>query len=120
MEAKQLVRPVLSLLVLSSSACFIYNAMGDDTELRREASRVACGADGEEVSPWRVGRYPIWQSYGFRCSSGSVDVTCTRAFYLVGDYTCRWDSGNAPPSQPRDTRGPAPTSSRAPASPSAR
>ena len=95
MQAKQLVRPLVSVLIIGSSVCCLYNVMADDTELRREAGRVACG-EGKLVAPWRVGRYPVWQTYGFQCPAGSVDVTCTRSLYLLGEYTCTWDSGNPP------------------------
>ena len=96
LNAKQLVRPLFSVLVVGSSVCFLYNVMADDSELRVEAAHAACGPE-ESVEPWRVGRYPVWQTYGFRCSSGSVDVTCTRTYYLFGAYTCEPDAGNAPP-----------------------
>ena len=97
-NATQLVRLVFSILVVGSSVCFLYNVMADDSELRIEAGHAACGSE-ESREPWRVGRYPVWQTYGFRCSSGSVDVTCTRTFYLFGKYNCTLDAGSALPSR---------------------
>ena len=91
MNAKQLARPLFSVIIVGSSVCGLYNVMSDDTELQQRASRVACGEE-EVTAPWRAGRYPVWQSYGFRCRSGSVDVTCTRSLYLVGSYSCTKDT----------------------------
>ncbi|MBN2194403.1 MAG: hypothetical protein JW751_16420 [Polyangiaceae bacterium] len=89
-EAKRLLRPIISILIIGASLAGLYNVMSDDTELRRQAATIACGND-EQRTPTQGGRYPIFQHYVFQCRSATVPVTCTRAAYLVGPYTCTRD-----------------------------
>lgn len=86
-EAKRYVRPLISTLIISASIAGLFNVWSDDADLRRRASAIACG-DDEPRTPSQGARYPILQRYGFQCGSATVQVTCTRAAYLVGPYTC--------------------------------
>ncbi|HOU92766.1 MAG TPA: hypothetical protein PLU22_17050 [Polyangiaceae bacterium] len=86
-EAKRYVRPLVSALIIGASIAGLYNVMGDDADLRRRASAIACG-DDEQRTPTQGARYPFLQRYVFQCRSAAVQVTCTRAAYLVGPYAC--------------------------------
>ena len=89
-EAKRYLRPLVSTLIVGASIAGLYNVMSDDADLRRTAGAIACGND-EQRTPSQGARYPILQRYVFQCRSAAVQVTCTRAAYLVGPYTCAKD-----------------------------
>jgi hypothetical protein len=89
-EAKRYVRPLISATLIGASIAGLYNTMSDDTELRRQASAVACG-DTEARDPTQGGRYPVFQRYVFQCKTSSVQVSCWRAAVLIGPYTCLKD-----------------------------
>lgn len=68
----------------------LYNVMSDNIEVVRMAEALACK---DEKPPCkgqmtRMERNPIAQSFEISTSKRRVDIRCTRAFYLVGEYAC--------------------------------
>jgi hypothetical protein len=86
---------ILSFLV--SVACLalfvgaMNNVYGDGHELDELAARTACLDQGPRCNVERASwsRNAIVQTYGFVSENRTVvNVTCQRAFYVVGDYGC--------------------------------
>jgi hypothetical protein len=88
-DKKPLARKIFSALLIGGSILGLINVMGDNSEVREAAKRLAC--QSEDCHQFREGRYPFWQTFGFSPKSGSVDVTCVRAAYLVGEWRCTKD-----------------------------
>jgi hypothetical protein len=97
-ESKRYFRPVLSLLLLAATALGLYNVYGDNSEVQSMAKQVACGGHECQTQLTRVERTPIGQSYdlvaGQKGPSGpstTVTVSCRRAYFLVGAWSCQAD-----------------------------
>lgn len=100
MSDRGLARPVFAILCIAVTAAGLMNVYGDNSEVVKQAERVACGREDCSVTVTRVERGPISQSFTFQteitergkgASGNTAAVTCRRAFWFVGDYECRRD-----------------------------
>jgi hypothetical protein len=91
-------------LCVAASAAGMYNVMSDNAEVERLAKQVACADEKPAggTAPRPAGqpscedaaqrtfmeKGPIGQTFDIVTPKRKVSVRCTRAFVLVGDYTC--------------------------------
>jgi hypothetical protein len=96
-----LARPVFAVICIAVTAAGLMNVYGDNADVMKQAERLSCGGEDCAVTVTRVERGPISQSFTFQtritergkpASGSTVDVTCKRAFWFVGDYECRRDN----------------------------
>ena len=87
---KRATQSFLFLVCVLVSVAAAYNVMSDNVEVERMAKGVACGDQGPDCNAQmtRMERTPIGQTFAYATPKRSVDVRCTRALYLVGDYAC--------------------------------
>jgi len=104
-EARSLIRPLFAIVCLAATALGLNNTYGDDTEVKALAQKTACGAAPCVVKTLREQRSAFKQSYGYQTAlvekgkstnSASVDIECSRAYVLLGEYECRVLSGGLP------------------------
>lgn len=81
------------LLCIGVSGAAFYNVLSDNTEVRAQATAVACekltprcGPGGAAIS--REDRNPFAQTFEFAPSGARITVRCARAAVLVGEYSC--------------------------------
>lgn len=95
------------LLCAGAIAGALNNAFGDEPQLEGQAREVACSslvvapADGPgkpgsgavkgdcKLRTTRLETNPIRRSFDFDDGAARVHVQCSRAYLLVGDYTCK-------------------------------
>lgn len=85
-----MIRKALSALLLVATGLAVYNVYGDNTELLKRAEELACG-DSPCVRLLRAERTPVAQSFTFQTRltpPATRDVSCQRAFLLVGAFAC--------------------------------
>lgn len=94
--AKQLVRPITTVLLLSITVLGLINVYGDNDEVKNQAQLVACGGKECSTQLTRLERNPLAQTYDFvaepkGAQKGSVTVTvkCARTKILIGDWECQ-------------------------------
>jgi hypothetical protein len=98
------VRMVVMGLCLGATALGLANTYGDNAEVVKLAETAACGAPGCSLVVTRQARSPLSQAVTFQVSvtergrerSATADVTCKRAYVLLGDYACVLTSGGLP------------------------
>lgn len=98
------VRLVVMGLCLGATALGLANTYGDNAEVVKRAETAACGAPGCSFVIARQARSPLSQSFTFQVSvtergrgrSATADVTCKRAYVLLGEYACTLTSGGLP------------------------
>lgn len=88
MEGKQVARLGLTAVLAAASVAGLYNVFADNAAVRELAKRTACDGTSCDAQMTREGKTPIGQSFTFQRPSGSVDISCRRAFYLLGEYAC--------------------------------
>lgn len=68
----------------------LYNVLSDNIEVVRMATELACKDEKPKCTGQmtRMERNPIAQTFEISTPKRRVDIRCTRAFYLVGDYAC--------------------------------
>jgi hypothetical protein len=93
---KTLLRPTISALLIGATILGLINVYGDNRDVVQQAERVACGSEPCSTNMTRVERNPISQNFTFQTQpvqkaqrGRSVDVTCRRTAWLLGDYVCR-------------------------------
>jgi hypothetical protein len=94
---KHLLRPVISALVIGASVLGLINVYEDNAAVRTDAHRIACPSAAEEAQPRaepscslvRESRTPFGQSFLIQSPGGSVDVSCSRAWVLLGAWSCQ-------------------------------
>jgi len=104
------VRMVVLGLCLGATALGLANTYGDNAEVVKRAEEAACGAPGCSFVVQRQTRSPFSQEFTFQVSvtergrerAATADVTCKRAYVLLGDYACALTSGGLP--SPRSSR----------------
>lgn len=85
-----MIRKGLSAVLLLATVLGLYNVYGDNAELVKRAEALACG-DAPCVKLLRAERTPVKQSFTFQTSlrpAKTRDVSCERAFLLVGSFSC--------------------------------
>lgn len=90
-DAKRLVRPAISVVLLGATALGLMNTFGDNREVVAMAEKAACGKDGCAVQMVREARNPFAQSYSFQLDRETqkvAHVSCRRAWVLLGPYAC--------------------------------
>jgi len=104
-EARALIRPLVAIICLGGTALGLNNTYGDNAEVKALAEKSACGSAQCSVKSLHEGRSAFKQSFGFQTAlvqkgkadrSASVDVTCQREYFLVGEYHCAVVSGGLP------------------------
>jgi hypothetical protein len=92
------VRRLGSVLLIAGTVLGLYNVYADNTEVRVLAERTACGERDCTARVTRESRSPISQSFTYQTEltekgrprrQASVDVECQRAYYLLGEYSCK-------------------------------
>jgi len=69
----------------------LYNVLSDNKDVERKAMRIACDDLKEDECNGRVTRMernPFAQTFEIHTKKRAVDITCHRAAYLVGEYSC--------------------------------
>ena len=95
MAERSFVRSLSSVLLLGGTGLGLYNVYADNTELKAQAEKVACGDRPCKASITRESRSPLSQTFTYQTElsgksrrSASVDVECKRAYILLGEYSC--------------------------------
>lgn len=94
-DTKRLIRPLITIVLLGATGLGLYNVFSDNTEVRKLAESTACGAPDCSVALTREAKNPIAQTFTFQTDmrqagqkQPTVEVSCHRALYLVGEYSC--------------------------------
>jgi len=94
--AKQLVRPVTTVLLLGITVLGLINVYGDNAEVKNQARMVACGGKECPTQVTRLERTPLGQTFdiaaepnGVRKGSVTATVKCARSKVLIGDWECQ-------------------------------
>ena len=87
---KSFVKLLIFLFCVLFSVAGVHNVLSDNIEVVRMATATACAGEGPKCDGkmTRMERNPIAQSFEIVTPKKKVDVRCTRAFYLVGEYSC--------------------------------
>jgi hypothetical protein len=87
---KRSLQSAVGILCVVVSVVGVYNVLGDNADVEHMAAGVACGGDAASCKAQKTmtERTPIAQTFEFATAKRRVSVRCTRAFLLVGDYTC--------------------------------
>lgn len=102
MAARSLFRPLVTVVLLGATALGLNNTYGDDSELKALAEKTACGSAQCSVKLLNEARSAFKQKFGFQTTlvekgkrdrAASVDLECSRAYVLLGDYQCAVLSG---------------------------
>jgi hypothetical protein len=108
-EAKNFVRPAISVILIGITITGFINVFADNAEVIAMAQTAACGTPTCAYQMTRVSRNPIMQSFTFQTTltesrnvnrQMTVDVDCHRSLWLVGEYSCE-RQGGAPPAASR-------------------
>lgn len=93
--AKQLVRPVFSILLLTVTVLGLVNVYGDNSDVKNQAQLVACGGKECPTQLTRLERNPLAQTFdivaepkGTRKGSVTTTVKCARTKILIGEWEC--------------------------------
>jgi hypothetical protein len=103
-SARSIIRPLFAISCLTGTALGLNNTYGDNSEVKALAEKVACGSAACSVKTLHENRSALKQSFGYqtvlpekgKSSRGaSVDVECTREYFLLGEYHCLVVSGGS-------------------------
>ena len=83
---------ILALVVIAAVIAGMTNLYADAGPIERMARKAVC--DKHDATPCherlgRIARTPFFHDYEFKDNGRTVNVRCTRTYYLVGDRTCR-------------------------------
>lgn len=84
-------RTVLFAVCAGVTIAGLVNVYADNADVIARAESAACGSPKCSVQMTRMSRSPLEQSFTFQTSDksrGIAEVTCKRAYVLVGDYSC--------------------------------
>lgn len=86
--SSNLIRPLLSVLLLVLTVLGLYNVYGDNASVVKLAEQTAC--EDCERNLVQATRSPLAQTFSFQIDKTTtvVAVNCQRSLYLVGDYAC--------------------------------
>jgi hypothetical protein len=104
-EASGFVRATVMAVCLGATALGLANTYSDNADVVRDAQRTACGSENCAFTKLREERSPFSQSFTFQVEltekgkkrAASTDVKCSRAYVLVGAYSCQVTSGGLTP-----------------------
>ncbi len=87
---KRAVQTVIFVLCVVFSVAAAVNVLGDNAAVEALADATACAGDGATCRPQktRMERTPLGQSFDIVTAKRKVEVRCTRAFVLLGEYAC--------------------------------
>ena len=88
---KRVLRRSFSVILIAATVLGLYNVYSDNAAVVAMAEATACGGRNCTARITRQERNPFTQSFTFQTSIKShstVDVTCARSLYLLGDYSC--------------------------------
>ena len=95
---RRILRSALSVGLVVATVLGLINVYGDNSETKSLAERAACGNAQCATTMTRMERNPISQSFTFQTrlkhpnqGAQTVEVTCHRSVWLVGDYECAID-----------------------------
>jgi hypothetical protein len=96
MSAKQVIRPITTVLLLGITVLGLINVYGDHDDVKKQAQAVACGGKECPNQVTRLERNPLSQSYdivaepnGSHKGSVTMTVKCVRTKILIGDWDCQ-------------------------------
>lgn len=103
-ERSGVTRAVIMAVCLGVTALGLNNTYGDNADVVALAERTACGSTDCSHNTLRQERSPFSQSFTFQVKlvergrerGATADVTCKRAYILVGEYACELTSGGLP------------------------
>lgn len=82
-------RNVFGVVAVVVTILAALNVYGDFSAVEAQARAIVQPEGREQVFLSQVSRNPVSQSYLFVIKGGSpIEVTCKRAFILLGDYQC--------------------------------
>ena len=97
-DTKRVLRSTFSVLLLGATVLGLINVYADNTDVKQMAEQTACGNDDCATTMTQMARNPFSQSFTFQTQHGrqrqsaqTVHVSCRRAAWLVGDYSCSID-----------------------------
>lgn len=96
-EGRGPLRAAIPVVLLALSALGLYNVFADNSEVRQMAQSLAKTPKDSQPKMTREAKNPIGQSFDFQVGGrGLVSVSCHRAYYLVGAYSCSLEGDAAP------------------------
>ena len=104
-EARSIVRPLFAVLCLAATALGLNNTYGDNADVKALAEKTACGTAPCVVKTLNEHRSAFTQTFGYQTAlvekgkstqGATVDIECTRAYVLLGEYQCSVKSGGLP------------------------
>ena len=94
----RILRSAFSVVLVVATVLGLINVYGDNSEVKLLAERTACGKDNCATTMTRMERNPISQSFTFQTrikqpnqGAQTVEVTCHKSAWLLGDYECAVD-----------------------------
>jgi hypothetical protein len=93
---KQLTRPIITIFLIGITVLGLINVYGDAGEVVALARKVACRGTTCATRTTRIERTPFGHEYdlaasipsGKQLTTVSSTVKCSRAYVLIGDWTC--------------------------------
>lgn len=86
---RQRLSQLFTLLCVVLTALGAYNVLGDHQEVEALAKK-STPACAPSCSMARLDRSPWAQEFQFATPQGkAISVRCTRAFFLLGEYSCQ-------------------------------
>lgn len=95
-SAKQFFRPIVTLLLIAITVMGLLNVYGDASEVVALAERIVCDGSSCPTRTTRIERTPFSHEYdlvatraeGTKSRTVSATVRCSRAYVLVGAWSC--------------------------------
>ncbi len=89
-QKKNVINGIIFLLCVLITVASVMNVVLDNTEVLARAQEVACeGKPKCDMAKTEMLRLPVWQTITFTNGKRTIDVRCTRAAIVFGDYTCK-------------------------------
>jgi hypothetical protein len=95
-SAWRMVRSAFMLALLAATLLGLFNVFGDRSEVMKMAEQEACAQKKCTAQQTRMMVGPFGQDYSYqvtitepRGAPHSVDVSCKRAYVLLGEYACK-------------------------------
>ena len=93
---KQLTRPIITVFLVGITVLGLINVYGDASEVVALAQKVACRGTTCPTRTTRIERTPFAHEYdlaasipsGKQLTTVSSTVRCSRAYILIGDWSC--------------------------------